>query len=258
VLCQPKSTIQKLIFNPSVHATQNYNIVEYLAQAPCAMSTLEVLQNCPSQRRTLFLSIGAVDPEASNIIMFNLEYFKPRLSHHLAFQIHIIIHGKNIHRTILDEGASTCVMSLSCWRAIGSPDINQSQTTLKLFDGHVFHTLWDFTLFTHGNRRKNISIDVEVVDTPLDYNLLLGHSWFYAMTIVASSVFRLLQFPHQGKIVTIDQLDYCTPDICNNNANNIPFLGHSNLKYESVGVGLLKDSSLMGFFPLLALISHIK
>ena len=32
---------------------------------------------------------------------------------------------------------------------------------------------------------KNISIQVEVVDAPLDYNLLLGRNWFYAMTVVA-------------------------------------------------------------------------
>jgi hypothetical protein len=88
-----------------------------------------------------------------------------------------------------------------------------------------------------------------VVDASLDYNLFLGRSWFYVMTYCAYLVFHLLQFPHQGKIVTIDQLDYCTPDIHNNIANNIPFLGHSNIEYESVGVGLLKDSSLMGIFP---------
>jgi hypothetical protein len=29
--------------------------------------------------------------------------------------------------------------------------------------------------------------------------------------------------------------------------NNVPFLGQNS--FESVGVGLLKDSSLMGFFP---------
>jgi hypothetical protein len=55
---------------------------------------------------------------------------------------------------------------------------------------------------------KTISINIEVVDVSLDYNLLLGHSRFYAMIIVSSLVFRLLQFPHQGKILTIDQLDY--------------------------------------------------
>ena len=36
---------------------------------------------------------------------------------------------------------------------------------------------------------KTISIQVEVVDAPLDYNLLLGRNWFYAMNVVASTVF---------------------------------------------------------------------
>ena len=51
---------------------------------------------------------------------------------------------------------------------------------------------------------KKISIQVEVMDTPLDYNLLLGRNWFYIMSTVASTVFRTLQFPHLGSIVTID------------------------------------------------------
>jgi hypothetical protein len=96
---------------------------------------------------------------------------------------------------------------------------------------------------------KTITVDVEVVDAPLDYNLLLGRSWFYAMTVVASSVFRCVQFPHQGKIVTIDQLDFCTPDARAPVTNNIPFLGDHPVMYESIGVGLLKYSSLMGTFP---------
>ena len=97
---------------------------------------------------------------------------------------------------------------------------------------------------------KTISIDVEVVDASLDYNLLLGQSWFYAMPVVASSIFRTLQFPHQGKIVTIYQLHYCTPDLHNHGANNVPFVEDSKLSYGRLGVGLLKDSSLMGTFPL--------
>ena len=60
---------------------------------------------------------------------------------------------------------------------------------------------------------KTVTVDVEVVDAPLDYNLLLGRSWFYAMTTVALSVFLCVQFPHQGKIVTIDQLDFRTPTL---------------------------------------------
>ena len=45
-----KGVVHKSTFNPRARAAQHYNIVEDLAQSPFAMSTLEVLQNCPSQR----------------------------------------------------------------------------------------------------------------------------------------------------------------------------------------------------------------
>ena len=47
-------------------------------------------------------------------------------------------------------------------------------------------------------------IDIEVVNTQLDYNLLLGCSYMYAMRVL----YRLstLDVPHDGDIVTINQL----------------------------------------------------
>jgi hypothetical protein len=97
ILCPPKITIYKATFNPSSHATQNYNIVEDLAQAPCAMSMLEVLQHYPSQRRNLLAAIGAVDPKSSNHIMFNLENYASRLSHQISFQVDVVVHNQQIH-----------------------------------------------------------------------------------------------------------------------------------------------------------------
>jgi hypothetical protein len=144
ILRPPKSTIWKSTFNPSSRAAQNYNIVEDLAQAPCAMSALEVLQHCPSQRRTLLAAIGAFDPESSNNLTFNLDDHQPRLSHQLAFQIDVVVHNQQIHRTILDEGASTCVMSLACWKGLKSPTLNKSPTMLRALSmGEVF-ILTDF------------------------------------------------------------------------------------------------------------------
>jgi len=55
----PKSVLKKSAHNPNARAAQNYSIVEDLAQAPCAMSALEVLQTCPAQRRALLSAIGA-------------------------------------------------------------------------------------------------------------------------------------------------------------------------------------------------------
>jgi hypothetical protein len=49
--------------------------------------------------------------------------------------------------------------------------------------------------------------------------------------------------------VTIDLLDYYTLDACTPTTNNIPFLGDSKITYQIVGVGFLKESSLMSTFP---------
>jgi hypothetical protein len=53
-----------------------------------------------------------------------------------------------------------------------------------------------------------MDVDVEVVDAPLGYNLLLGCNWTYSMTAVVSFIFCTLCFPHEGKIITIDQLSF--------------------------------------------------
>ena len=59
---------------------------------------------------------------------------------------------------------------------------------------------------------KNVCIDVMVVQVPLDFNMLLGGDYVYAMKSVVSTLFRVMHFPHFGKIVTIDQLSFVTPN----------------------------------------------
>ena len=56
-----KSTLKRETHNLNVRESQNYNIVEDLAQAPCVMSTLEVLQSFPMQLKSLLEVIGAQD-----------------------------------------------------------------------------------------------------------------------------------------------------------------------------------------------------
>jgi hypothetical protein len=135
----PKGVVRRSSFNPHARAAQNYSIVEDLAQAPSAMSTLEVLQSCPAQQKALLKDIGGIDPTDTNLIVFDLEDHIPRLPPQLAFQIQVVVSDKNICRTVIDKGASTCVMSFACWKAIGSPPLNESQNTLKSFNGSGFN-----------------------------------------------------------------------------------------------------------------------
>ena len=112
--CPSKGTLQRT-HNLNERAAQHYNIVEDLAQAPCAMSTLEVLQSYPTQRKALLQAIVAVDSADTSLLYFDLENSEPCLPHSIALQISIGCLGKNVHRIVLDECVATCIMSYSCW-----------------------------------------------------------------------------------------------------------------------------------------------
>ena len=59
---------------------------------------------------------------------------------------------------------------------------------------------------------KTIYIDVMVVQGPLDFNLLLGCDYVYTMKDVVSTLFRVMYFPHDGKIMTVDKLSFVKPN----------------------------------------------
>ena len=139
---------------------------------------------------------------------FNLFDVKPCIPYHVDFSIYVVHGEKTIGRTVVDEFASACVMSISCWKVLGSPELVASNTLLTAFDGRSFHPhgiLPDFEIKLEG---KAMSVEVEVIDAPLDYNFLLGRNWIYAMCASVSAVLRLVVFPHEGKLVTIDQLNF--------------------------------------------------
>jgi hypothetical protein len=90
-----------------------------------------------------------------------------------------------------------------------------------------------------------VCIEVEVVDGPLDYNLLLGCSWTYSMQAMVATVFRVLLVSHKGRIVTIDQLSFSRPDPALG-ASMVPMIDNPQAGVINVGVGLCPY--LMGTF----------
>jgi hypothetical protein len=140
-----------------------------------------------------------------------------------------------------------CVMSVSCWKAIGSPPLTESNNTLKAFNGYGFKPYGVLPSLPITLERKSVNVKVQVFDAPLDYNLLLGHRWIDSMHVVVSTLFRVLHFPHEGKVVVVDQLAFFNSD---SRTSKVPFISKTPPGYENVGVGLIKDSTLMGTFPI--------
>ena len=131
----PKGAPKRSGQNNNARAAQNYFVVEDLGQNPCAMSTLEVLQTCPPQRRALLSALGVDDDKSSSIIKFETMGIQPHLPYYMSLLIHVECLNMTVKHIVVDEGTATSVISLSCWKGLGSPRLSQSATMLRDFDG---------------------------------------------------------------------------------------------------------------------------
>ena len=83
-------------------------------------------------------------------------------------------------------------MSKTVWQKLGSPELTPSAITLRAYDRRPSSPeglLQNVPVELGG---KTILIDIEVIDVTLDYNILFGRSYMYAMKAVASSIFRTI------------------------------------------------------------------
>jgi len=71
------------------------------------------------------------------------------------------------------------------------------------------------------------------------------------MAAVVSTYFRKTAFPFKGGITIVDQLSFLPNSL--QVTESIPLIHGSSQLLQNIGVGILKDSSLMGTFALLPL-----
>jgi hypothetical protein len=204
------------------------------------MSAFEVLQSFPSQRKALLAALGSVETCNLGTIMHDTTDLKPHLPYHVVFHI-VVAHPmkyftRNIFCTVVDEGSSTCVMSLACWKAIGQPVLSSSPTWLIAFDDHSFRPYEIIPSFPVHLGGKTVC---------LEYNLLIKRSWSYAIHAVVVTFFQVLLFPREGRIVTIDQLSFSRPNP-SSGESIVSMIDNPHPDIVNVGVGLFPP--LMGTF----------
>jgi len=110
--------------------------------------------------------------------------------------------------TMLDEGASVSLMPATTWQALGSPPLVPAAPNLTTFDGGTSQPLGILPKFPITLGGKTAYIDVSVTQGASEFNLLLGRDYVYAMGTLVSSLFHVVCFPDNGRIVTIDQLSF--------------------------------------------------
>ena len=96
--------------------------------------------------------------------------------------------------------------------------VTQNLLTFNRRTSHPLGVLPQFPITLGG---KNVFIDVMVVQDPLDFDLLLERDYVYSMKDVMSTLFCVIYFPLDGRIVTIDQLSFVGPDLITNLMNSL-------------------------------------
>jgi hypothetical protein len=153
-------------------------------------------------------------PPSNETILFNWGVLTgPRLPSHIPFQITVQVCGRDVPQTLIDEGASISILSSLAWQALGCPQLALVTQNLLAFNRRTSQPLGTLPQFPVTLGGKTVFIDVMVVQDPLDFSLLLGRDYVYAMKAIVSTLFHVIYFPHDGRIVTIDQLSFIGPDL---------------------------------------------
>ena len=121
--------------------------------------------------------------------------------------------------------------------------------TLKAFDGRTYKPCGIINNLHVELGGKTMKVDVKVVDGTLDYNILLGRTWVYYKTAIVSTYFRMIAFPYKGTITIINKVSFFAS--ASQVTGSVMFIHGPQIALHNIGVGLLKDSTLMGTFALL-------
>ena len=160
--------------NPHAKVTHHYSVLDDLAQSLAAMSTLEVIQTCPSQKKALLTILGAIDPLESHMMTFYIVQSAPQFPSSMTFQIPITIKNICIYHCVINEGALTYIISTKIWKDLGSPTLVPSTITLREYDGRPSKSQGLYQNVLISLVGKKTLIDAKVFDAQLDYNIFLG------------------------------------------------------------------------------------
>jgi hypothetical protein len=151
-------------------------------------------------------------PPSNEAIHFDWDVLTgPRLPSYIPFQITVQVCGRDVTKTLIDEGSSVSILSSIAWKALGCPPLASVTQNLLAFNRRTSQPLGTLPQFPVTLGGKTVFIDVMVVQDPLDFSLLLGRDYVYAMKAIVSTLFRVISFPHDGRVVTVDQLSFIDP-----------------------------------------------
>jgi hypothetical protein len=138
-------------------------------------------------------------PPSNEAIRFDWDVLTgPRLPSYIPFYITVQVCGQDVTKMLIDEGSSISILSSIAWKDLGCPPLASVTQNLLAFNRRTSQPLGTLPQFPVTLGGKTVFIDVMVVQDPLDFSLLLGQDYVYAMKAIVSTLFRVISFPHDG------------------------------------------------------------
>ena len=125
---------------------------------------------------------------------------------------------------------SVSILSSIAWQALGCPPLALVTQNLLAFNRRTSQPLGTLPQFPLTLGGETIFLDVMVVQDPLDLDLLLGQDYVYAIKAIVSTLFHVIYFSHDGRMVTIDQLSFIGLDLT---INSMTYLNSSYMQMIS-------------------------
>jgi hypothetical protein len=97
--------------------------------------------------------------------------------------------GRDIPQMLIDEGSSISIFSSIAWQALGYPPLAPITRNLLDFNRRTSQPLGTLPHFSITLGGKIVFINFMLVQDPLDFALLLGRDYVYAMKAIVSTFF---------------------------------------------------------------------
>ena len=113
-----------------------------------------------------------------------------------------------VYGTIIDEGACVSILSSTACQALGFLPLVPVTQNLLAFNRGTNQPLGILPQLPITLGGKIVYLNVMVVPGPLEYNLLLWRNYVYDMAAIVTTLFRVMHFPHEGRIVAVDRISF--------------------------------------------------
>lgn len=126
-----------------------------------------------------------------------------------------------IPSTIIDEGVSSSILSATTLQDLSSLRLAPITHNLLAFNKRTSQALGILHNFPINLGGKFTYLDVKVVQGPFDFNLLFDHDYFYVMGALVFSLFRVICFLREVRILAIDKLSFIGPNLTPNQSYSL-------------------------------------